>query len=90
MINEFRLPRRTFFQQAAAASCGFALHALRPSAAVASSTGYASAETAPGATKLRTQQPARANAAPVVVVSAPVATDVNPRAPAYPRRAQYA
>jgi hypothetical protein len=83
MTNEFRLHRRSFLQQAAAASCGLALHGLRSAAAGASSAGYASTEPVPGAAGLRAQPHARANAASVVVVTLPVAADVNPRAPAW-------
>jgi hypothetical protein len=83
MTNDLGLPRRAFLRQAAVAGCGLALHGLRPSAAAASGAGNASAELAPGATGLRAQPHTRANVAPVVVVTAPLTTDVNPRAPTW-------
>jgi len=79
MKNTIRLPRRTFLRQAATAGCGLALHGLRSPAAVAGA-GYASAESAPGATGLLAQPRGDATAAPVIVVTAPVPADVNPRA----------
>jgi hypothetical protein len=83
MMNALRLPRRSFLRQAAAASCGLALHGLRSPAAAASRAGYASAEIAPGATGLLAHSPDMGRAAPVVVVTLPVASDVNPRACAW-------
>ncbi len=81
MMNAFRLPRRSFLRRAAAASCGLALHGLRTPAAAAA--GYSSTETAPGATGLLAHPRADAKAAPVVVVTLPVSTDADPRAPAW-------
>ena len=73
MMNAIRLPRRSFLRQAAAAGCGLALHG-------AASARGASAETAPGATGLRAHPRGDAKAAPIIVVTLPVSTDVNPRA----------
>ena len=76
MTNGSRLPRRSFLQQAAAAGCGLALHGLRsPAAAVT--------EIAPGATGLRAQPHGTTSTTSVVVITLPVSTDVNPRAPAW-------
>jgi hypothetical protein len=77
MMNALRLPRRRFLGQAAAAGCGLALHGLRLPAAAAS-------ENAPGATGLLAHPRGAAKAAPVIVVTLPVSTDVNPRARAWP------
>lgn len=72
MTNDFRLPRRTFLRQAAAASCGLALHGLT-----------SPAEAAPGATGLLAHPRRRTRAAPVIVVTQMVSKDVNPRAPTW-------
>ena len=82
MTNAFRLPRRSFLRQAAAAGCGLALHGLRPPAAAASAS-YAATEIAPGATGLLVHPRADAKAAPVIVVTLPISPDVNPRAPTW-------
>jgi hypothetical protein len=69
MTNALRLPRRSFLRQAAVAGCGLALHGLRSSAAAA-----------PGATGLLAQPRGDSKASPIIVVTLPVSTDVNPRA----------
>ncbi len=80
MTKAYRLPRRSFIKQATAAGCGLALHGLHAPTAAAAGAGYASAEIAPGATGLLAHPRADAKAAPVLVVTLPVSTDVNPRA----------
>src|ERR1035441_2143226 len=75
MKNALRLRRRGFLRQAAAASCGLALHGLRSPAAAA--------ESAPGATGLLARPRSISKAAPVIVVTMPVSTDANPRARAW-------
>jgi hypothetical protein len=75
MLNASQLPRRSFLQKAAVAGCGLALQGLRSSAA--------GTEIAPGATALRSHPHSRATTSSVVVVTSPVAPDVNPRAPAW-------
>ena len=80
MMNAFRLPRRSFLRQAAAAGCGLALHGLRSPAAAASIAEYASVEIAPGATSLLGHPGGHAKANPIILVTLPVSTDVNPRA----------
>jgi hypothetical protein len=82
-MNALHLPRRGFLRRAAVAGCGLALHGLRSPAAAASSTGYASAETAPGATGLRAHPRGNAAANPILLVTLPVSADVNPRARAW-------
>jgi hypothetical protein len=77
MMNAIRLPRRGFLRQAAAAGCGLALHGLRSPATAAST------EIEPGATGLLAHPRGNVNSTPVVVVTLPVSTDVNPRAPAW-------
>ena len=71
----FGLPRRSFLRQAAVAGCGLALHGLRSPAAAAG--------IAPGATGLLAHPRGDSKAAPVIVVTLPVSTDVNPRARAW-------
>ena len=80
-MNALHLPRRGFLRQAAVAGCGLALHGLRSPAAAAAS--YASAETAPGATSLLAHPRGDAAASPILLVTLPVSTDVNPRARAW-------
>jgi hypothetical protein len=75
MKNALRLHRRGFLQQAAAASCGLALHGLRaPTSA---------AEIPPGATGLLARPRSDTKTAPVIVVTLPVSTDANSRASAW-------
>ena len=75
MMNALRLGRRGFLQQAAVAGCSLALHGLRSPAAAA--------ESAPGASGLLAHPRIDSKTAPVVVVTLPVSTDVNPRARAW-------
>ena len=82
MNNDFRLPRRRFLRQAAAAGCGLALHGLGSPPAAASAE-YSSADVAPGATGLLARPRRSSRVAPVVVISMPVSTDANPRACAW-------
>ena len=77
MMNALDLSRRRFLRQAAAAGCGLTLHGLQcPAAADA---GSLSAETARGATTLLGHSGGRLPVAPVLVVTFPVAAEVNPR-----------
>ena len=80
MTNAFRVPRRSFLRQAAAAGCGLALQGLRSPAAAASSAGRGLAEVAPGVTGLLAHPGGHPKTNPIILVTLSVNTDVNPRA----------
>jgi hypothetical protein len=80
MMNALRLPRRSFLRQAIVAGCGLILPGLPRLTATAVG---AEDQATPGAAGLLAHPRSNSKAAPVVVVTQPVSTDVNPRAPTW-------
>ena len=76
-MNALDLSRRRFLRQAAVASCGLTLHGL--SGSTVAGAGSLAADTARGASGLLGHSDGKLPVAPVLVITLPVAAEVNPR-----------